>query len=127
MDRVIRVSLKFVGALVLVIALLAACLATGWFIMASTRPTDTFLYFLTMSAVSGLLIASLTVYRLVTTLRSATLTLLLTAPMLISLMSGVIIWWRPIKALTVTEAPWTADIMDVIQRFLDLLDRLFGA
>jgi hypothetical protein len=126
MDALIRVGGKFLGALVLIVILLALCLTAGYAIMENTRPTDTVIYFLAMSAFSGLLIAILTVYRLITTLRSATLTLLLTAPMLVSLMSGVIIWWRPIKALAITEAPWTANVFDVVQQFLDFLDRLFG-
>ena len=127
MESVIRVSLKFVGAIALMILILAVCMAIGWAILQDTRPTDTIIYFLAMSAISGLLIATLTVYRLITTLRSATLTLLLTMPMLISLMSGIIIWWLPVKALAITEAPWTEGIFNTMQQFLDFLDSLFGS
>lgn len=126
METIIRVSLKFVGALLLIVALLAACMAAGWAILQTTKPTDTILYLIGMSAFSGLLIAGLTVYRLITMLRSAVLTLLLTAPMLISLMSGVIIYWKVIEAVTVREAPWSEPIFEVMQQFLDFLDGMFG-
>lgn len=126
MDSVIRFGVKLIGALVMIVGLLALCMIAAWAILDLVSPRMQLLFLVAMSAFSGILVAALTVYRLITTLRSASLTLLLTAPILISLMAGVILYWEFIMPLTKEYAPWAQWILDAIDGFMDYLDKYLG-
>lgn len=123
--KLIRVLLKTAGAILFLLILIGISTYVAWEILSQAPPDQTIVYLVILSAISGVMIAGLTIYRLVTTLRSATLTLICTLPMLTTLMAGIITYWFFIRLAIKAELPEAMPLIEFISRCVNSIDKCF--
>lgn len=125
LPKTMRVTFKVLLGIVFLIAIGVVGLGLAVFIQERARPSDLFIIQFVMSAVAGLLIASLTVYRVVTTPRFATLTVILTLPIMITLMTSLVFFWPAIEGAAARAFPWTEPLLNAIDWLITKFEDLF--
>lgn len=126
MDRTVRVSFKLMAAIVIFAAVLLACMVAAWVIEVLVNPMEKLYFIVGLSVLSGLLIMALTLYRLVTRMRTAFLTLVLAMPTLITFMYGLINFWPFVQIALNEYAPWAVDSFALIKDLLKWIGKLFN-
>lgn len=126
MDRTVKLSFKVLSALIIFAAVLLACMVAAWVIEVLVNPMEKLYFIVGLSVLSGLLIMALTLYRLITRMRTAALTLLLATPTLITFMYGLINFWPFVQIVLNEYAPWAVDGFAIVKDLLLWIGRLFN-